>query len=125
MGWTVHHEATKAGKWVAPRRVVASRVVKKTASGAGRGLCRALHLLGEAGKRRRARNGKLRQALAIERDTGILQAVDQLPVGEAVLTRRGVDPDDPQPAKIPLLAAAADERVLECGVDRFFRSAIQ
>ena len=81
--------------------------------------------LREAGKRRRAGDGELRQALAIERDAGVLQAADELTVGEAVLAGGGVDADDPQPAEIALLAAAADERVLERRVDRFFRGAIQ
>src|SRR5581483_9532006 len=36
-----------------------------------------------------------------------------------------VDPHDPQAAEVALLAAAADERVLQRGVDRFLRGAIQ
>ena len=90
-----------------------------------RRLRRGFGLLGERRERGGARDGELRQALAIERDAGVLQAVDELPVGEAVLARGGVDADDPQPAEIALLAAAADERVLERGVDRLFRGAIQ
>src|SRR5207237_356421 len=54
-----------------------------------------------------------------------LQPVDQLSVREPVLARGGVDADDPQPAEIALLAAAADERVFQRGVDRLFRGAIQ
>jgi hypothetical protein len=42
-----------------------------------------------------------------------------------VLARRGVEPDDPQAAEVALLAAAADEGVLERGIDRFLRGAIQ
>ena len=49
----------------------------------------------------------------------------KLAVREAVFAGGGVDADDPQPAEVALLAAAADERVLERGVDRFFRGAIQ
>src|SRR6185437_12758485 len=90
-----------------------------------RDLRRALGLLGQGRKRRRAGNCQLREALAIERDAGVLQAVDHLAVGQAVLARRGVDADDPQTAEVALLAAAADEGVLERGVDRFFRGAIQ
>src|SRR5262249_39422445 len=39
--------------------------------------------------------------------------------------RGGVDPHHPQPAEIALLVAASDEGVLQRGVDRFFRGAIQ
>src|SRR5206468_5987490 len=53
------------------------------------------------------------------------QPVDELAVGKAVLARGGVDADDPQAAEVALLAAPAHERVLERGVDRFFRGAIQ
>ena len=84
-----------------------------------------LGLLGQRRERRRAGDRQLREALAIERDAGVLQAVDQLAVGQAVLARRGVDADDPQAAEVALLAAAADEGVLERGVDRFLRGAIQ
>src|SRR5207245_6194623 len=44
---------------------------------------------------------------------------------DLVLARGGVDADDPQAAEVTLLAAPAHERVLERGVDRLFRGAIQ
>ena len=69
--------------------------------------------------------GQLREALAVERDPGVLQAADHLAVGQPVFARRGVDPHHPQAAEVALLAAAADEGVLERGVDRFFRGPIQ
>src|SRR5262249_735839 len=50
---------------------------------------------------------------------------DELAVAQSVLARGGVDAHDPQPAEIALLAAAADKRVLERGVDRFFGGAIE
>src|SRR5256885_1055139 len=84
-----------------------------------------LGLLGQRGKRRRARDGELREALSIERDAGVLQSVDELAVRQPVLARRGVDAHDPQTSKVALLAAAADERVLERRIDRFFRGAIE
>src|SRR5207302_4496723 len=65
------------------------------------------------------------QALAIQRNACVLEAADELSVREAVLPRGGVDADDPQPAEVALLAAASDERVLERGVDRLFRGAIE
>src|SRR5438132_6757791 len=42
-----------------------------------------------------------------------------------MLARRGVDAHDPQPPEIALLAAPADERIFQRGVDRFFRGTIQ
>src|SRR5476649_1044159 len=85
----------------------------------------SLGLLGQRRKCRRAGNGQLRQALAVERDPGVLQPADHLPVREPVLAGGRVDADYPQAAEITLLAAAADESVLERRVDRFFRGAIQ
>src|ERR1700738_3633326 len=90
-----------------------------------RGLGGRLGLLGEARKRRRTRDGELRQALAVERHTGVLQPVDELAVGQAVFARGGVDPHHPQAAEIALLSAAPDERVLERGVNRLLRGAVQ
>ena len=41
-------------------------------------------------------DGEVGQDLAIDLDVGLLEAGDELAVGQAVLARRGVDPDDPQ-----------------------------
>ena len=90
-----------------------------------RGFRRGLGLLGERRKRRGARDGDLRQTLPVERHAGVLEAVDELPIRQAVLACGGVDADDPQPAEIALLAATADERVLERRVDRFLGGTIQ
>src|SRR5437762_968271 len=92
---------------------------------AGAGLGGVFDLLGEGRKRGGTRDGELRQALAVERDAGPLQAADELTVVEPVLSRGGIDADDPQPAEIALLAPAPDERVFQRGVDRLFRRAIQ
>src|SRR5262249_14756270 len=88
-------------------------------------LARALGLLRDRGERGGAADGELGEALAIERDAGALEAVNQLPVGEPVLARRGIDADDPQPAEIALLPAAADEGVLQRGIDRLLCSPIE
>src|SRR6185503_18256031 len=85
----------------------------------------ALRLLCELRKCRRTGDGEFRQALAIERDAGVLQTADELAVAQTVFARRRVDADDPQPAEIALLPAPADERVFQRGVDRFFGGAIQ
>src|SRR5688572_2057875 len=71
------------------------------------------------------RGGHVRQHLAVERVAGRLEAPYQLRVGDAVLARRRVDADDPQPPEIALLVLAADVSVLRRGVDRFLRCAIQ
>src|SRR5436190_12219877 len=84
-----------------------------------------LGLARELCKSGRARDGDLGQALAVERDAGRLQAADELPVRQAVLARGRVDADDPEAAEVALLAAAADERVLQRGVDRLFRGPVQ
>src|SRR5262245_50474538 len=97
-------------------------------SGAGcrsGGGLRLPRLLGELGKRGGAGDGEFGQALAIERHARVLQPADERAVRQAVLACRRVDADDPQPPEVALLAAAADKRVLERGVDRLFRSAIQ
>src|ERR1700726_3036738 len=90
-----------------------------------RGFRRGLGLLGERRKRRGARDGDLGQALAVECHAGVLEAVDELPIRQAVNACGGVDADDPQPAEIALLAATADKRVLERRVDRFLGGTIQ
>src|SRR5579862_8824363 len=84
-----------------------------------------LRLLRELGKRRWTGDGELGEVLAVERYAGGLEAAHQLAVREAVLPRGGVDADDPQTAEVALLAAAADERVLQRGIDRLFRGPIQ
>ena len=76
-------------------------------------------------ERGRLRHREIREALAIDRVARGLQPGDELTVGQPVLARRGVDAHDPQAAEVALLAAAADERVLERGVDRLFRGAIE
>src|SRR5262245_30752647 len=81
--------------------------------------------LRELRERGRRRGGQLRQALAIQRAAGRLQARHELAVRQPVLARRGVDALDPERAEIALLAAASDERVLQRGVDRLFRRAIE
>src|SRR5437870_3232973 len=71
------------------------------------------------------RLGELRLALAIEGDARVFQTADERAVGEAVLARGGVDPYNPQAAKIALLPATADESVFEGRVDRLFRGTIE
>src|SRR5438105_78311 len=85
----------------------------------------ALHLRRELSEGRRTRNRQLRQALSIQRDTGLFEAADELAVSETVLARGRVDPDHPQTPEVAFLAAAAHERILERRVDRLLCSAIE
>src|SRR5689334_7750690 len=85
----------------------------------------ALCLFGEARKGARTRDGEFGEAFAVERDSGVLQSVYQLPVRETVLARGRVDAHDPETAEIAFLAAAADKRVFQRGIDRLFGCAIQ
>src|SRR5262245_42673738 len=86
---------------------------RREASGPRGGLCGALGLLREGGERGGTRDGEFGQALAIERHASVLQAADELPVRQTVLSSGRVDADDPETAKVALLATPADEGVLQ------------
>src|SRR5262245_20094518 len=68
-------------------------------------------------------HGDVGQHLAVELDPGLLQAVDQPPVGESVLARRRVDALDPQRAEGALLHLAVAISVLAGLLDRLARGA--
>src|SRR6185312_16815 len=72
------------------------------------GLC----FLGDHAKRLDVVHGDVGQDLAVHRDTGLAQAIDQAAVGQAEHARGGVDADDPQRAELALALLAADIRVL-------------
>ena len=81
-----------------------------------------LGLLGERRERRRARAPRGRPGSCDRASMpAAFRPLMNCAVGEAVLARGGVDADDPQAAEVALLAAAADEGVLERRVDRLFR----
>src|SRR5690606_31007422 len=70
--------------------------------------------------------------LAVDLDTGLVQAVDEAAVGQAMLARRSVDALDPQSAEIalPILAIAIGvlQRLLDSllgNTDRIFAAAIE
>jgi hypothetical protein len=71
-----------------------------------RGWHRSGRLGGDLRERLRVVHGEFGEALAVKRDVGGLQAVDQAPVAQAVQTRGRVDAHDPQLTEVALLAAA-------------------
>src|SRR5215207_8130791 len=92
-----------------------STIVNVEGSAGGRvvSFLRALGELRDASKRGRVANGEVGEDLAIDLDVCALEAVDELAVGEAVLTRCGVDPDDPQLAHLALALLPVARRVGE------------
>jgi hypothetical protein len=72
----------------------------------------SLRLLRQRAERGDVVDGDVREHLAVERDAGLEQAVDETAVGQAELARARVDADDPQTAEIALLLLAADVGVL-------------
>src|SRR5439155_25995600 len=73
--------------------------------------------LGDRAERGRVADGKVREHLAVELDTGLAATVDELVVRQAVLAGSRVDPGDPEPPERPLLdlpvAVGVDERTLD------------
>jgi hypothetical protein len=69
--------------------------------------------LDDPAKRRRVAHGDVGQDLAIEPDLGFLEAGDERAVRDAVLADGGVDPDDPELAKLALALLAVTGRVGE------------
>src|SRR5260370_5197561 len=83
---------------------------RNNASGSGGGLRRLLERsLRGRGDRLESlglADGDVGQHLAVEIESGQLDAVHELRVGHPVLPRAGIDPLDPQGAEIPLAVAA-------------------
>src|SRR5580700_7193738 len=70
-------------------------------------------------------HGEIGEHLAIQLDAGLLQAVDQLRVRDAVDLRGGVDAHNPDGAVLPLLALAAAVGKLQPALDSFLRCLVQ
>src|SRR5438093_3145311 len=81
--------------------------------------------LHQRGERGRIGGGDLGQRLAVEPDAGPLEPRDELAVGHVVHAGGGVDPDDPQPAEVALLAAPADVGEVAGALDRLLGGAVQ
>src|SRR6187397_1369709 len=96
-------------------------------SGAGGFRCRpgVLCALGEHLERGRMIHSQVREALAIEADTGGLETVDELAVAQSVQPRGRVDAHDPHAAEIALLAAAAGVGIVQRLVDGLLGGLIQ
>ena len=69
------------------------------------GYC-AARQIADLGKSSGIAHGNVGQHFAIQRHIGLLQAIHEPAVAEAVLARRGVDAGDPQAAEITLAIAA-------------------
>src|SRR5688500_16943120 len=67
----------------------------------------------QAGKRCAVGHRHLREHLPVDLNAGRLEASHQPAVGEAVLPRGSVDPNDPEPVEIPLLVAAIPILIVE------------
>src|ERR1700730_4063962 len=78
----------------------------------GRGGPRAFRLLDDRPKCLRLTNLEFCQALAVDFDTGLGEAIDEARIGEALLAHRRVQALNPQGAKNPLLGAPVARRIL-------------
>src|SRR5271166_791325 len=85
----------------------------------------ALRLLGEALKRGRIFNREISKDLAVEFDTGSLQAVNELAVAHAVQFGGGADTHNPQRAELAFALFASGVGELQTAIDRFFRRAVE
>src|SRR5579885_810838 len=78
----------------------------------------------DLGKCARLAHREVRQNLAVELHPGELEPVHELRIGQAVLARSGIDPLDPQAAKVALAVAAVAIGVAQRLLDPFERDAI-
>jgi len=98
---------------------------KKTAAGAavfrmGSCLQGCFRFFGEHSKNLLVIDSQFSQHLAVNRDACFLQAVNEAAVGKTVLTRTGVDTDNPQLTELTLSRFAVAVSILACLDDRLF-----
>jgi hypothetical protein len=79
-----------------------------------------LDLRHDASKRRHVMNGDIGQNLTVNFDTRLLQAVGELAIGHATLTRSGIDTGNPQLAEDTFLGTAVTVGILPSLHYRFF-----
>ena len=86
------------------------------------GLCRGgLRLLAQRRKSSRIVDRQIGQDLAVQLDAGLLQAVDELAVADAVQLGGGADAHNPDGTVLALLLLAAAVGELQPALDRLFR----
>src|SRR3954471_23569914 len=85
---------------------------------------RLLGLADQLREGRRLLAGEVGQDLAVDLDAGLLDAVHELRIGEAVLAHAGIDALDPQTAEIALLGAAVAIRILQAFFDLLDRDPV-
>jgi hypothetical protein len=73
--------------------------------------CRSFDSLDYGIEALRIGDGNLAQHFSIQRDVGLLQAVDELAVSDAPLPARSVQSRNPETAEIPFLAFAPDSGI--------------
>ena len=81
-------------------------------------------LLGDLAERSRVVDGDVCEHLAVELDSGLAAAGDELVVREALSARGRVDANDPEPAHVALAPLAVAVRVDERVLDRLVRDLI-
>src|SRR4051812_19459234 len=82
----------------------------------------ALGEVGDLAERGRVADREVGQDLAVDLDVSLLQARDELPVGDPILAGRGVDADDPELSHLALallpVAGRVGHRVQQCLASR-------
>src|SRR3954463_5125105 len=95
----------------------------KRALGLGGFIERGFRLLCDRGKSGGLVHGQVREHLAVDVDTGLLEAIDETAVAQVELAGRRIDALDPQRAEVAFLEPAAAVRVLAGLDDGLLRSA--
>src|ERR1700752_1017048 len=86
---------------------------------------RRLRLRHQPRKPRRIIHCQVRENLAVEFDSGLLQAVDELVVAQPVQLGGGADAHNPQRADLPLALLASGIGKLQPALDRLLRRAVK
>src|SRR5690349_19587437 len=88
------------------------------------GLERGLRFFDEALEHGRFRRRQLRKLLAIETDTGALQAIDEAGIGQTMLADTGVDALDPERAEFTLARLTVTVGIAQRLLDLFNRDTV-
>src|SRR5579884_1810285 len=82
-------------------------------------------LLDQYGKARSVLHGDIREHLAVKRDAGSFQPVDELAIADAILTGGGADTLNPEAAVLPLSRAAVALGIAIGAIGGFLRGLVQ